>query len=62
MTKLYRVTIPMQLAVEADNPAEARRALDALWVEVMNNLPAGAGVFEKEAIRAQHIRAGMVDV
>jgi hypothetical protein len=56
MPNLYRLNIPLRLAVEADTAEEAREAFEALWSRCMEELPTGAGCFQKEEKRAEIIR------
>lgn len=60
MTKTYILRIPVRLAVEADTIAEARTKMFALWFEVMESLPTGAGAFRKEAEMRRHIISNTV--
>ena len=47
-TRLYTLTIPLRLAVEADSVAAGRLALLDLYTAVMADLPVGAGCFMKD--------------
>lgn len=47
-TRLYTIEIPLRLAVEAENLAEAKWELRALYQEAMQELPTGAGCFLKD--------------
>ena len=56
---LYRVEIPMRLAVEANSRQEAIRLMRALWREVSNDLPTGAGVFVDDDVASAHLKANV---
>jgi hypothetical protein len=58
-TRLYTVTIPVNLMVEADSPREARVALLRLWDQVSLDLPTGAGAFMKAQAKLTHIQTKM---
>lgn len=55
-TRLYTTSVPLSLAVEADNIEEARRLLRHLWDEASQALPVGATAFAKDAVRRNHLR------
>lgn len=56
-TKLYSVTVPMRLSVEANSKAEAISILRNLWREASLTLPVGAGAFMKDHLATEHLQA-----
>lgn len=55
MTELFKVQVPLRLALEAETIEEARAQLFRLWQDCCENLPVGAGAFEKEHSMVEHL-------